>query len=317
MHLTKLCCSQPAVAGTAFTPLVPRSVTAGPNNGVKFQKEYRKMSIGQRFSLLYLNRDEPARDSQRFRNRLDGFYMSNLHKNHKDEIKKILQAEAGIEVPYLHNFGFNISGVFKKNELRDVLDCITLIYRTLKLRKYLTLSSDWKEFVARALREENVGYQLDAECGVHYFVDEEFERNRFSTLTALNNPEHLGVKGAYEDAYRHLDNTPPDTKAAARSIFEALEILTKQLVKTKSLNKWVLENSLKELAIETLAQDETQKLVIAEMFDGFGRWVDGMHNYRHGQPQVEPVAPSEELVVYMLSSGSSFLRLLLEIWKKI
>jgi len=274
------------------------------------------MSIGQRFSLLYLNRDEPARDSQRFRNRLAAFYWDRLSKNHKDEIKKILQSEAGIEIPYLQNFGYNLSDVFKKNELRDVLDSITLIYRSLKPRGYTQLSNEWKVFVARALREENVGYQLDAECGVHYFVDEEFERNRFSTLSALNNPQHLGVKAAYEDAYRHLDNTPPDTKASARSIFEALEILTKQLVETKNLNKWVLENSLKELAIDTLAQDETQKLVIEGMFDGFGKWVDGMHNYRHGQPQVEPAAPSEELIVYMLSSGSSFLRLLLEIYKK-
>ena len=274
------------------------------------------MSIGQRFSMLYLNRDEPTRDSQRFRNRLNAFYWDKLRKDHESEIEKILQSEAGIEIPYLPNVGSNLSDVFKKNELRDVLDSITLIFQCLKMHGDAQLSNEWKAFVERALREENVGYQLDAECGVHYFIDEEFERNRFSTLSALNSPEHLGVKTAYEDTYRHLDNTPPDTKAAARSIFEALEILTKQLVTTKNLNKWVLENSLKELAIDTLAQDDTQKLVIGEMFDGFGRWVDGMHNYRHGQPQVKPAAPSEELVVYILSSGSSFLRLLLEIWNK-
>lgn len=225
-------------------------------------------------------------------------------------------SEAGIEVPYFQNFGFSISDVFKKNELRDVLDSITLIYRSLKQRGHVQLSNNWKSFVVRAFKEENVAYRLDEECGVHYFVDEDFERNRFSTLSALNDPEHLGIKAAYEDAYRHLDNTPPDTKAAARSIFEALEILTKQLVTTKNLNRWVLENSLKKLAIETLAHDSIQRLVISDMFNGFGMWVDGMHNYRHGQPQVEPVAPSEELIVYMLSSGSSFLRLLLEIWKK-
>ena len=274
------------------------------------------MTIGQRFSLIYLNRDEPTRDSQRFRNRLDAFYWDKLHKSHKDEIKKILQSEAGIEIPYLRNFGFNISDVFKKNDLRDVLDSITLIYRCLKTNGWPNLANDWKSFVARTLREENVGYQLDAECGVHYFVDEEFERNRFSTLAALNNPDHSGVKAAYEDTYRHLDNTPPDTKAAARSIFEALEILTKQLVNTKNLNKWVLENTLQELALDALAHDETERLVIGNMFNSFGEWVDGMHSYRHGQPEVEPVAPSEELVVYMVSSGSSFLRLLLEVWKK-
>jgi hypothetical protein len=273
------------------------------------------MNKGQRFSLLYLDRSEPVRDSKRFRNRLDAFYWEKLHKDHKNAIKAILQKEAGIEIPYLQNFGFNLSDVFKKNELRDVLDSITLVYRAVNKNGWPQLSNEWKSFVARCLKEENVGYQLDAECGVHYFVDEEFERNRFSTLSALNAPELQGVKAAYEDAYRHLDDTPPDTKASARSIFEAIEILVKQLVKTKNLNKWVLENTLKSMALEILAGDETERTVLSEMFDGFGRWVDGMHNYRHGQPEHEPVAPSEELAIYMLSSGSSFIRLLLEIRK--
>lgn len=274
------------------------------------------MSIGQRFSLLYLDRNEPVRDSRRFRNRLKAFYWQRLYRDHNDAIKNILQMEAGIELPYSQNFGLNVSDVFIKNELRDVLDSITLIYKCVCKPGRSQLGNEWKSFVARCLKEENVGYQLDAECGVHYFVDEEFERNRFSTLAALNEPELLGVKAAYEDAYRHLDDASPDTKASARSIFEAIEILVKQLVQTKNLNKWVLENTLKTKALDVLAKDETERAVITSMFNGVGLWVDGMHHYRHGQPAHEPVAPSEELVVYMLSSGSSFLRLLLEIRKK-
>lgn len=274
------------------------------------------MIIGQRFSLLYLDRNEPVRDSSRFRNRLAAFYWEKLNGEHRNAIKTILQREAGIEIPYLQNVGFMVSEVFKKNELRDVLDSITIIYQHLHTNRWPTLANSWKVFVARCLKEENVGYQLDAECGVHYFVDEEFERNRFSTLTALNEPELRGVKAAYEDAYRHLDNVPPDTKASARSIFEAIEILVKQLVQTKNLNRWVLENTLKTMALDVLTTDDTERAVINDMFDGFGLWVNGMHNYRHGQPEHQPVAPSEDLVVYMLSSGSSFLRLLLEIRKK-
>ncbi len=275
------------------------------------------MSQGQRFSLLYLDRNEPVRDSQRFRNRLVAFYWEKLDKEHKTDIQNILKIEAGIEIPYVARVGFMSSEVLKKNEIRDVLDSITLIYQCLYKKKFSRLAIEWKEFVDRCLKEENVGYQLDAKCGVHYFVDEEFERNRFSTLIALNDPELLGIKSAYEDAYRHLDNSPPDTKASARSIFEAIEILVKQLVQTSNLNKWVLENSLKEIALDKLARDETERNVISKMFDGIGLWIDGMHNYRHGQPEHQPVAPSEELTVYMLSSGSSFLRLLLEIRKKI
>ena len=275
------------------------------------------MNQGKRFSLVYLNRNEPVRDSQRFRNRLSAFYTQELAKEHKDSIKTAFQKEAGIEIPYLANFGFNISAVFENNELRDVLDSITLVYQVLVSKKWPGLANGWKAFVERCMREENVGYQLDEECGVHYFVDEEFERNRFSTLSALDSPDLRSVKAAYDDAYRHLDNTPIDTKACVRSLFESLEILAKQMTGSKNLNKWLVQNTLKDSAIDQLASDDTGRKVISEMFDSFGIWVDAIHDYRHGQPESEPVAPSEELTVYVLSSGSSFLRFLLEVRNKI
>ncbi|MBI2359337.1 MAG: hypothetical protein HYV04_10610, partial [Deltaproteobacteria bacterium] len=53
--------------------------------------------------------------------------------------------------------------------------------------------------------------------------------------------------------------------------------------------------------------------VVSEMFDGFARWVDGLHYYRHDQPGEEPVAPKEELAIDVLSSGSAFLRWLVRI----
>ncbi len=273
------------------------------------------MIKGKRFSLVYLDRTEPVKDSQRFRNRLVAYYRDHLYERYNDVTVKVLQKEAGIEVPYFH--GFSVTDVLKKNELRDVLDSITLIYKTILVRRNTELANDWKLFVVRCLQEENVGYQLDDACGVHYFVDEEFERNRYSTLQALEDPELSGVRAAFEDAYRHLDSSPTDSKASVRSMFEALEILVKQMVKTKNLNKWIVENTLKDLAKETLATDETEKQVISEMFDGFALWVNGLHNYRHGQPDEAPVSPSEEVTIYSLSSGTSFLRLLLEIKRKI
>ncbi len=105
------------------------------------------MSQGQRFSLLYLDRNEPVRDSQRFRIRLDAFYWKKLNQEHKTDIQNILKIEAGIEIPYLQNFGFSISDVFKKNELRDVLDSITLIYQCLLNKNWPQLATEWKTFV--------------------------------------------------------------------------------------------------------------------------------------------------------------------------
>ena len=94
-------------------------------------------------------------------------------------------------------------------------------------------AEDWKKFVERVMKEENLGHRLDTKCGFDYLVDEEFERNRFSTLSILDDPKYKAVRAAYEDSYRYMDNYPIDTKAARRLIFESIEILVKQIVETK------------------------------------------------------------------------------------
>jgi hypothetical protein len=168
---------------------------------------------GKRFSLVYLDRSNPTRDSQRFRNRLVAYYWEHLNKDYKTIIKNSMQREAGIEIPIIDNFGYSPSEVFKKGELRDVLDSITLVYQILlpdsRLSdKYENPAQNWSSFVSRVLHEENVGYILDESCGVHYFVDQEFERNRASTLAILDNSRYGGVRAAFEDAYRLWIVTP-------------------------------------------------------------------------------------------------------------
>jgi hypothetical protein len=271
---------------------------------------------GEKFSLNYLERGEPTRDSNRFRNRIAAYYSDNLD-NYKLDISNLIERETGANVPSIYRHGADIGGFIKNAELRDLLDGITLIHRVLRNKERARDMDEWRNFVSRCMQEENVGYKLDDDCGVHYYIDEEFERNRFSTLAALESAGLNSVKASFEDAYKHMDADPMDTKASVRSMFEALEILTKQLVKTKNLNKWVLENSLKELAKKHLASDQTEADVISEMFEGFGQWVNSIHKYRHGQKEIECVQPSEDLTIYILSSGTSFLRFLLKLREKI
>ena len=270
------------------------------------------MEEGKRFSQIYLERGAPVRDSQRFRNRLSAYYSDQLLINYYGEIEKIIHKETGAKIPWGH--GPDINLFIEKGELRDVLDSITLIYQAVREKqRYNADAENWKTFVARVFREENLGYQLDSKCGVHYFVDEEFERNRFSTLQTLDDPKYSGVRDAYEAAYRHMDSDPPDNKAAVRSMFESLEILVRLMVPTKNLNRWIVEKALKEKCLPLYASEPTGSQVVTGLFDGFADWVDALHNYRHGQPSEQPVAPSEEVAVYVLSSGSAFLRWLIGI----
>jgi hypothetical protein len=120
------------------------------------------------------------------------------------------------------------------------------------------------------------------------------------------------VRDAYEAAYRYMDSDPSDTKAAVRSMFESVEILVRQMVpQAKNLHKKLVENELKQQCLKLYATEPTAANVASQLFDGFADWVNGLHNYRHGQPSEQPVAPSEEVAVYVLSSGSAFLRWLI------
>jgi hypothetical protein len=275
------------------------------------------MNEGQKFSLLYLDRSKTLKDSQRFRNRLAAFFQ-NFLRNYGTQIIEAIRLEIGAEIPVGRTgYGYNVSDFFKKAELKDILDSITVLYNTIIRYGSSMLAEKWKGFVQKAISEENLGYQLDNKCGVHYFVDEEFERNRFSTLSVLENPRYNASRAAYNMAYQYLDNDPIDTKGALRSIFESIEILVKQMVDTKNLNGWIIENKLKEKCLGVYIDDETAKKVTSQMFDGFTEWVDAIHNYRHGQSDMEPVAAPVDVAIYIISSGTSFLRWLIQINNKL
>jgi hypothetical protein len=127
----------------------------------------------------------------------------------------------------------------------------------------------------------------------------------------LGYPQYNGVRVAFEDAFQHLDD-PKDTKASVRSLFESLEILVKQMVDTQRLNKRIVETKLKDKCLELYSDDLTATKVVTGLFDGFALWVNTLHNYRHGQADQEPIEPPVDVAIYILSSGSSFLRWLIE-----
>lgn len=176
---------------------------------------------GQLFSHVYCDRGSPSKDSELFRRRIGTFCDSNfLDVNYK--LGEKLVHEIGLVVPSGVG-GYNFDVFFLQIELKYMLNAITLVWRIaveLNERSSLSNATKWLAFVKRALHEENMGYYLDDLCGVHYLVDEEFERNRISLLSCLQDEKYSGVKAAFEDAHRHLDSSPQDTKACVRSMFE-------------------------------------------------------------------------------------------------
>ena len=275
------------------------------------------MEEGKRFSLVYLDKGAPIQDSERFRRRISEYVRKFLIHHYENDIISLIQFETGAYFKYKAHYGKSLCDFLMDAELRDMLDSITLIYSFLVGNRRDQAAKNWIVFIDRVFIEENIGYRLDLKCGVHYYIDEEFEKNRFSTIAMLDNQRYIATRSAYEDAYRHFDNNPIDTKAAVRSLFESIEILVKQIVETRNLNKYIVENNLKNKFLPIYNDDETAKGVVSRMFDSFALWVDGIHLYRHGQDDDQPVRPPIELAVYILSSGSSFLRWLIELNEKL
>lgn len=269
---------------------------------------------GQLFTHVYLDRSELMRDSQQFRKRI-GFFCQKEFLDFSYALGNFLILEMGVDITR-RGSGYHYEGFFERIEAKYMFNAITLIWRFLINEGGRTPTGKyWRAFVQRAMKEENLGYYLDEECGVHYFVDKEFESNRVSTLRCLEESRYSGTRQAFEHAFEELDATPPHTKDAIRSIFESLEILVKQMVETQRLNKNVVQNSLKKIALEAYKDDQIAQNSVGKVFMGFGEWVDAIHNYRHGQVVPEPKDPPIEFAIYILSSGASFLRWLVEIDK--
>ncbi|MFM0328151.1 hypothetical protein [Paraburkholderia strydomiana] len=281
-----------------------------------------KKQLGQRFSHAYQDRGTPQDDSAHFRGRLIA-YMNSRFSDQKFELCSYLAVETGFVSQYAY---LNWEAAIGTLNTVQLLDLITLVWRFYAARDNLSrrlspssiprASDEWLTFVGRSLAEENLGYRVDAHCGVHYLVDDEFEHSRIATLRMLANPRYSAVKQAFEDAHDFLSPSSTDTKAAVRSVFEAMEILARLMVETKNLNKYCAQNQLKKAAIAALATDPATNGVLSATFDALGCWIDGIHLYRHGQSTQDPIAPPIELTVHILGTAASYIRLLIDIDQK-
>lgn len=274
-----------------------------------------------------MERGAPTRDSPTFRARLEAF----LQENHWGDYRKIasyLKQEAGlvVESTWLEKLNtpyYNFQKFLSEAPIVNVLTAITLIYRFLDSNYSMVVSATgqkwphpkvtaWHQFVARVLREENLGYTLDEKCGVHYLVDEEFERNRISALRAADGPRYAAVRDAFENAHRCLDANPADTKGAIRSMFEAMEILAKLMVPGATrLTSELVKKEMTEL-VGNSTSEPTERQVLSKVMQGIADLVDGIHFYRHGQATKDPIAPSLPLAVHVLATGAAVLRLWLQ-----
>jgi hypothetical protein len=257
----------------------------------------------------------PQEDSKRFRRRLGAYfkqYLGVLVTGTGRDLKR----ELGVEVPW--SKGYDIPRFFVDAELQDVLDAITIIRGRIKSSVIISVSprEEWGQFVQRVFKEENLGYRLDEKCGVHPFIDEEFERSRISVLSCLGESKYAAVLAAFEESHNKLEPDPPDTKGAIRAVFEAVEILFKLMTDAKDksrLNSSGVKDKLKPIAKSVYGADHTASKAVEHLLDGMCDWIDACHMYRHGQKVKEPNNPPMGLAVRLISEGAAHLRWLVEL----
>lgn len=270
------------------------------------------MIIGERFSQVYLDKGTPTCDSIRMRNRVSAAHWEILHSN-RGGVIKLIQQETGAKVPYVGAVQ-SLASFFEQCEIRDFLDSITIIYKYYENQRMQRIANSWHVFIIRVFKEENVGYQLDEMGGVHFYVDEEFERNKVSVISCLDN--HPAVLDKFSKAYAFLDADPADTSNAVTSIFEALEILYKHTIHSEGkdrLNSHGVQSKLKPLFQQLHHSNPIETTATNHLLDGFCDWIEAGHMYRHGQKVDQPMSPSIDFAVLYISQGASYLRTILRV----
>ena len=266
-------------------------------------------SVGQLFSRVYLDKGTPTQDSKRFRRRLTHFVIGNasVASYAVDEISQ----ETGVKIWHA-NGRYNWEDFFEKIELRDLLDSITLLYSGMK-KSYSPgeTPNEFREFVRRSLREENLAYRIDDGCGVHFYADQEFEASRVSTIAGLFGTRYRGAREAFDSAQAALAGASPDTLAAVRSTFDAVENVFKLMFDVPRIGASEVNSKLKP---KLAAMGDERNINASKlMASSLAEWVNAGHQYRHAPNVPDPSPPPLTLALLMISSGAGFLRWLVEL----
>jgi hypothetical protein len=273
-----------------------------------------KPPLGQRFSHVYLERGTPQQDNPRMRYRL-----ARLIGDIKDLelLPQRAEQELGIPSPWSSG-GHGWTFLLQRWELRDVLDLITIAYRHLtdKMRGGMhdrNAPNRWLAQTRRILSEENVHYSVDDRGGVHFYVDEQFARNRAATIAALGSPRYANTLHAFEGTLTALSQVPPDGKGAIRATFAAIEGLFKLMFPDAPR---LGAKETEKLRFRLQAKNANGGAALRSslrMLNSFAEWIDAAQFYKHEQGSEDVAQPPLELAIYIVATGASHLRWLAEL----
>ncbi|PZF77472.1 hypothetical protein DK847_09145 [Aestuariivirga litoralis] len=259
---------------------------------------------GRLFSRNYLIPDKKASDSKRARTRF-GALLSESPLG--DKFANLVTRELGVRYPY--GYGWNHTKFFDECELRDFLDAITLFIQLTKAEGRSSILPQ----ATRILAEEHLRYALDSEGGVHYLVDEVFERSVITTLQGLGETRFGAALHDLQAALSEFSGPTPSGKALIHKMFQAVESTFLVIANDPSINRISDSNLDKYLKPLLLARykdyperaDKTDRILKL-----FGAWIHTAHPFRHGAPLDQVHEAPIDYAVSIADQGMAFIRLM-------
>jgi hypothetical protein len=263
---------------------------------------------GVRFSLQYVERGEPLRDSVKARRRISSLVLDMVFARNAlggsssapyEKLHGLLNRELGLPFNSIEDFCL-------KSELLDFLDAVSVLHQGFAGRSG---QAYFLKDARRIFQEENLSYEIDDDGGVHPLIDAEFARGTTATIQALSAPRYQATLGHFEKAIETLGGTRHDGKAAIRNVFLACETLFKLVAPANPPRLANAElNAFRPFAIDACGSDATAKNVSSKMVASLTDWVEAAHFYRHAQKEEQPTEPPFALAVLLVSQGAGFLR---------
>ena len=270
----------------------------------------------ERFSQVYLEKGDTKNDSERLRVRIQRHFDERRFRSRglDDDFIRKVTLTCGIRVSKSAGLqGIKIWEFFEQAELRDFLDGITIVHKLLVDARRHVEASGWRKDIETVLREENTAYTIDQSGMIHFYVDEEFEAVRISSIELLNQTGLTGAIRHFDEGLRYLDGANPSTRKAIVGVFEAVEAVAKELTGQARLDKKVVSNHLGPL-LKGATECVNEHRSLQKLLTSFGEWVDACHFYRHTQKEDQAAPPSIDTAVMYMQAGSAYLRRLCKLY---